>query len=288
MYSKKNVSWSVLYGIVTTHIALFFAYYFFSWSALIAAIILVPITAMGVTIGYHRLLTHSSFQTFAPIRWAFTLAGLTSFQGVPLEWVATHRKHHQFSDKDGDPHSPIHGRWHSHVTWLWEAKSSLKTGALYNRYAKDLYRERFMQFFSKWYVYLLWHAFIILVLFVIGFAIGGFKNGLAVAYYGFIVRLVWVWNFTWAVNSAAHIWGYRNFETRDRSKNNWWVALGTFGEGWHNNHHAHKTAANHGMKPWELDPSYWVIRVLSFIGCAWNIKKYSMGQHKLLTLHQRS
>lgn len=285
--SKRNVNRSVLFGLIIIHATALLCFFFFSWSGVIAALILIPITAMGITVGYHRMLTHSSFKTYAPIKWALTLAGMTAVQGSPIDWVTTHRMHHLHSDKEGDPHSPRHGKWHSHIAWLWKQPDRFEMQRLYRKFSKDLLEQRFMRFFSRWYTYLGWQAFVIVVLLTIGFLIGGWHTALSMVVFGFLARLVWVYHFTWAVNSATHLWGYKNFEVDDDSRNLWWVALATYGEGWHNNHHAHQRSANHGMRWWEFDPSFWLIRFLAAIGCAWHVCSYSYAQHELIILYKR-
>ena len=190
-------------------------------------------------------------------------------------WVAAHRKHHRFSDQEEDPHSPRHGTWWSHMLWMMPRKGSKHWADLYRTYAPDLLRDPFLQLLNR--TFLWWHLGLGICLFLIGYLAWGPYIGLSMVVYGMFLRLVYVLHVTWAVNSASHIWGYRNYETRDDSRNLWWVGLLAFGEGWHNNHHAYQRLARHGHKWWELDLTYWVVLVMERLGLAWNIARLKPG-----------
>jgi stearoyl-CoA desaturase (delta-9 desaturase) len=222
-----------------------------------------------VTLGYHRLLTHGSFVTSKPVRWFFAFVGGISGEGSAIVWVANHRKHHRFSDQDGDPHSPREGGWWSHILWLFPKHSSDEIQAHCKRWAPDLAKDSGVMFFHK--TFLLWHFVIGGGLLATGWAIYGLDTGVSWLLWGLAVRMVYVFHVTWFVNSATHIWGYRNYETTDDSRNLWWVGLLAFGEGWHNNHHAFQRMAAHGHKWWEFDMTYWVILAMERLGLVWNV-----------------
>ena len=190
-------------------------------------------------------------------------------EGPPITWVAVHRKHHRFSDQDGDPHSPHDGAWWSHVLWLFPRPRNPEWRSMLEVYGKDLLKDPFMVMLDR--TFLLWHFGVALTLLAIGWACGGWHLGLSLLIYGSFLRMVYVLHITWAVNSASHIWGYRNYETKDDSRNLWWVGLLAFGEGWHNNHHAYPAVAQHGHKWWEFDLTWNVLRMMERVGLAWNV-----------------
>jgi stearoyl-CoA desaturase (delta-9 desaturase) len=219
---------------------------------------------LGVTLGYHRLLTHRSFQCPRLITYFLTVAGALAGQGGPISWVANHRKHHQFSDRKGDPHSPKEGFFWSHMGWLFK-RSEMDIPENYKKYAPDLDRDPFLRFLDRAHPKLL-------ILLAIGLYLWG---GLPFLVWGISVRMVFLYHSTWFVNSATHTWGYQSFKTNDDSRNLWWVSLLAFGEGWHNNHHAFQSSARHGLRWWEFDLTYLIIRTLSFFGLAKQIKTAS-------------
>jgi stearoyl-CoA desaturase (delta-9 desaturase) len=236
-------------------------------------------TGFGVTLGYHRLLTHRAFATFRPIERALALAGAMSLQGSPADWVADHRKHHAHTDREGDPHSPhagagagvggaLHGLWHAHVAWLWRNQGQAET----RRYAPELIEDRWMTFLHKRY-YL-----VALLSLLVPFGLGGVLTGtwtgaLAGLVWGGLVRIAVLHHITWSVNSVCHFFGRRRFELDDHSTNVAWLALPSLGEAWHHNHHAFSRSAFHGLSRWEgiLDPSGWVIRLMWRMKLAWNV-----------------
>ena len=241
---------------------------FISWSSLGVFLAMCWITgAWGVTLGYHRLLTHRSFATYKWVEYMLTLFACLSWQGGPIKWVGTHRLHHAQSDLPGDPHSPKDGFCWSHVFWILH---SARPDEDPYSVTKDLQKDPVMMFFDKyWYVP---QFFAAALLFGLGWwLMGSLAIGFAWVLWGICLRTVVMYHATWFVNSAAHTWGYRNFETEDDSRNNWWVALVSFGEGWHNNHHAQPRSAAHGMRWFEFDITYWTILTMRTIGLAWKV-----------------
>ncbi|MFY9265231.1 MAG: fatty acid desaturase [Solirubrobacterales bacterium] len=238
------------------------------------------ISAMGVTVGYHRLLTHRSFETRKQIRAALAIAGSMSVQGAPIHWVADHRKHHDFSDEIGDPHSPhTHGKpgwrgilggwWHSHMGWLF----SRDERASASRYARDLKSDPTIVWVDKHFFS--WVLLGLAIPFVLGFALSGGEIGAALTgmLWGGFVRIFLQHHATWSVNSICHMYGKQPFEVEDQSTNNWAVALVSMGEGWHHNHHAFPTSAKHGLLGRQFDPSYLFIKGLEKTGLAWNVRR---------------
>jgi stearoyl-CoA desaturase (delta-9 desaturase) len=208
--------------------------------------------------GYHRLHTHRSYKVPLGLEYFFAVCGTLTLEGGPISWVATHRIHHQNSDLPGDPHSPNEGGWWAHAGWLLTGESNHNNTRAMSKYAPDLAKDRFYVWLNNY------HFIPTLVLAAVLLALGG----LPLLLWGIFVRVVFGLHATWLVNSATHMWGGRRFATRDNSRNNWWVALMTFGEGWHNNHHAHPTSARHGLAWYEFDPSWILIKILKFLGIA--------------------
>lgn len=272
---QNGVDWPIVAWIGAAHVLALLAFvpYFFTWQALVFTAATVWITACwGICLGYHRLLTHDSFKTYRPIRWALALLGSLTGEGSALMWVANHRLHHQYSDKHGDPHSPRDGGIWSHMLWFMPNQGMRWRQALYQKYIPDLCKDPVMRFLDK--TFLLWH-------FVYGFAtlgigylvMGNLQDAWSFVVWGVFVRMVYTMHITWFVNSATHTWGYRNYETTDDSTNLWWVGLAAFGEGWHNNHHAYQRMAKHGHKWWEVDVTYMTILTMEKLGLAWDVVK---------------
>jgi stearoyl-CoA desaturase (delta-9 desaturase) len=180
-----------------------------------------------------------------------------------------HRKHHQFSDRQGDPHSPRDGAWWSHMFWLFPRPEDAQWRQTVDHYAPDLLKDPFMPLLDR--SFLAWHVGLGLVLLGLGWCVWGPAVGVSMVVWGMFVRLIYVLHVTWLVNSASHMWGYRNYQTPDNSRNLWWVGLLAFGEGWHNNHHAFQRSARHGHRWWEIDLTYLAILVLASLGLAWNV-----------------
>jgi len=280
-----SLEWGTLGWVAIIHLGLLAAPFYFTWTGLATCIFLGWLSGcIGICLGYHRLLTHGSFQTH---RFTFRLIGLIGLlagQGPPIQWVANHRKHHLYSDQPEDPHSPRDGRWWSHILWLVPYHTAEDVQETHERYAPDLLKDPFMRFLQK--TFLLWHIGMGAILYGIGYWLGGTNMAISMLVYGMFVRLFYVLHATWFVNSATHIWGYRNYETTDDSRNLWWVALLTYGEGWHNNHHKYQRMAKNGHKWWEFDMTYGVILVLEKLGLAWKVVKTIPPNDKENTVKQ--
>jgi stearoyl-CoA desaturase (delta-9 desaturase) len=234
------------------------------------------ITGIGITVGYHRYFTHRSFQTPRIIQAMLAISGSMALEGPVLKWVAMHRRHHQHSDRDGDPHSPhehgdgvrgvLLGMWHAHVGWIFKANPRNLL-----RYIPDLSGDRLVRAMSRLWV--LWAVLGALIPAVLGGLITMTWTGALLGFlWGGLARIFLVHHVTWSVNSVCHIWGSRPFRSNDHSRNNVVFGILAFGEGWHNNHHAFPASARHGLRWWEIDVSYWIIRALQAAGLAWDVK----------------
>jgi stearoyl-CoA desaturase (delta-9 desaturase) len=248
---------------------------------LVIAAVMYLFTAVGITVGFHRLLTHRSFQTAKPTEYVFAILGSMAVQGPAISWVADHRKHHAHTDEEGDPHSPhvgvdggasgvFSGLWHAHTGWLMSTQGR----ADWKRYAPDLYEDRGMRFISRHFVALVYLSLAIPAL--AGFLVTGTLLGaLTGLLWGGLVRIFFVHHVTWSVNSVCHFLGSRRFDTDDHSTNVFWLALPSLGESWHHNHHAFPRSAVHGLKRWEPDPSAFIISILEKLGLARNVIRIS-------------
>lgn len=257
--------------IIMFHIGALAALFFFSWQRL-AAMVIFYVLAINVGIGmcYHRLLTHRGYRVPRWLEYAMAVCATLALEGGPIFWVSTHRVHHQLSDHEGDPHTPREGTWWAHAGWIFFGQSLHSQAEGLARYSPDLTRDRFYVWLSKYH----WLTVIVsaVLLFGLGWALGGPVNAIGMVLWGVLLRATIGLHATWLVNSATHLWGSRRFETRDDSRNSWWVALLTGGEGWHNNHHAHPVSARHGLTWYEIDPNYWGIWLLSKLGLAKKIQ----------------
>ncbi len=260
-----GVNWGNVAWMAIMNVGAIAAFWHFTWSALAVTVVLHFVTAcLGVTLGFHRLLTHGSLVVPSMLKYFFSFCGMLAAEGSPLFWVATHRKHHVLSDQEGDPHSPNDGFWWSHFLWFKPAEGPGELDALLQRWAPDMYKDPVQRLFHK--IFPLVAVALGIALYVAGEYF--FQAGLSWFLWGLCLRMILAYHSTWLVNSATHIWGYRNYETTDRSRNLWWVALASYGEGWHNNHHAHQRLARHGHKWWEIDVTYMVIWTLKKLGLA--------------------
>ena len=232
------------------------------------------VSAFGITIGWHRLLTHRSFATHKWLERTFAVAGSLAVQGSVMDWVADHRKHHAHTDEEGDPHSPhvgdgsgLSGLWHAHTGWLLSTQGQ----ADWRQYARDLYDDRAMRTIGRRFPYLVLLSLLIPT--VAGFVLHGYtwEGALRGYVWGGLVRVFLLHHVTWSVNSICHFYGRRRFDIEDRSTNVAWLAIPTLGESWHHNHHAFPRSAVHGLRWWEVDPSALVIRGLEKTGLAWNV-----------------
>ena len=251
------------------------------WPDLVVMGITYLLTGLGITVGFHRLLTHRSFKTSAPMRGLLAALGSAAVEGPVIEWVANHRKHHQFSDEPGDPHSPhvehgsglrgaLVGLYHAHVGWIF------KGDALADRehYAKDLLADPVVAFVDR--MFLLWVLAGLAFPFLLGLALTGtLLGGLTALLWGGAVRMFCLHHATFSINSLCHFFGRRRFDTADQSRNVSWLALPTLGEAWHNNHHAFPTSARHGLRWWQLDLSGWFIAALESTGLVWDVVRIS-------------
>jgi fatty-acid desaturase len=269
---SRSTEFNWIFGIAigAFHLGAIAALFAFHWSSLIvlAAMWLVS-QNVGIAMSYHRQLTHRGYATPKWVEYAMAVCGTMALQGSPIYWVAVHRLHHQLTDKPGDPHSPRDGKWWSHMGWILYGTLHNETRVL-DKYAPDLSRDPFYLRLSRYH----WLPITLVgvALLLGGTAWGGWGIGISWVLWGIFLRTTLGLHVTWLVNSATHIWGSRRWTIKDDSTNNWWVALLTGGEGWHNNHHAHPVSSSHGMAWYELDINYWGIRLLSLIGLAHDVK----------------
>jgi stearoyl-CoA desaturase (delta-9 desaturase) len=247
----------------------------FDWVDLGLLVGMYLLTMTGVTVGFHRLFTHRSFQTTGAVQFVLGVLGSMTFQGPLLPWVGRHRLHHRHSDGEGDPHSPhphgagpwglARGFWHAHIGWAFApAPDGLE------RYSGDLRRSPMLRLVSA--LFPLWALLGVLIPAAIGFAFGGWPGALAGFVWGGLVRILLGHHVTWSVNSVCHLWGTRPYECGDESRNNPVIGVLALGEGWHNNHHAFPSSARHGLRWWQIDVAYWVIRLLVLCRLAWKVR----------------
>lgn len=244
-------------------VALLVAPFYFSWSALGVALLLHWLFGgIGICLGFHRLLSHRSFQVPRWLEYGIAVLGALAIQGGPIFWVSGHRQHHAFTeDVDKDPYSAQRGFWWSHMQWILYPRPEFFDPNIYQKYAPDLMRQPFYRWLDR--NFLMLQVPLGLLLYVLG--------GWSFVIYGIAVRSVLLWHCTWLVNSASHLWGYRTFESEDGARNCWWVSLLTYGEGWHNNHHAYPHVAKSGLRWWEVDTTWWAISLLRKLGLATKI-----------------
>ena len=258
---KLNTTTAFFMGMF--HVGAVAALFFFSWKLVALLIFLNWVSgSLGIGMGYHRLLTHRSYRVPKLIEYFLTTCATLALEGGPIFWVGVHRIHHARSDKEGDPHTPHDGGWWSHMGWILGGVSSHRDTNRLARFTPDLAADAYHRWISRW------HFLPMIALGAVLYALGG----LPFVLWGVFLRVVVGLHSTWLVNSATHMWGKRRFVTTDDSRNNWWVALLAFGEGWHNNHHAHPTSARHGLAWYEVDMNWYGIRTLQFLGLAKNIK----------------
>ncbi len=261
--AQKKICWPQFLFIWGAHLAALTAFFTFSWQALLLCIVMHWVTGgVGITLGFHRLLTHRSFSVPKIVEYALSLIGSLACQGGPIQWVVQHRLHHNYSDTEGDPHTPLKGFFWAHMEWCLTEDKRGSDPDVWQKIAPDLVNDPVHYFIDR--THILWTA----VLAGIFYAFGGWPY----VVWGIFVRMVLVYHCTWLVNSAAHTWGYQTYKTGDRSTNLWWVALLSYGEGWHNNHHAFQQSARHGLKWWEFDPTYLLIQILQGLGVAKAVK----------------
>jgi sn-1 stearoyl-lipid 9-desaturase len=258
--ANNEINWVTAIFMALFHIGAVVALFFFTWKAFFVACFLWWVSgSLGIGMGYHRLLTHRGYRTPKWVEYFLTLCATTALEGGPIFWVATHRIHHQFSDVDGDPHSPVDGKWWAHMGWILMGKSMHHDTTTLARYVPDLAKDKFHVWITKY------HYVSIIVLGLALLAMGGWPFVM----WGIFLRTTLGLHATWMVNSVTHTWGSRRFATRDLSTNNWVVgSLFTWGEGWHNNHHAHPVSARHGLAWYEIDINWYGIWALQKLGLA--------------------
>ncbi|XP_058734392.1 palmitoyl-monogalactosyldiacylglycerol delta-7 desaturase, chloroplastic-like [Vicia villosa] len=260
--------------ILSLHLLCLFAPFNFNWSAFWVGVALAAVTGVfGITLSFHRNLSHKSFKLPKWLEYFFAYCGVHAIQGNPIAWVSIHRHHHRFCDSEKDPHSPIKGFWFSHMGWLFDTNSFVK------KYEEpinvgDLEKQSFYRFIRSTYIL---HP---LAMGALLYAVGGFPF----LVWGMGVKSFVVYHITWFVNSACHLWGSQPWNTKDLSKNNWWVALLSFGEGWHNNHHAFEYSARHGLEWWQVDMTWYLVKFLQAIGLATEVKVPSESQKQRMAL----
>ena len=272
MYGRKHqhgLNWITAIAMTGFHIGAVAALFYIDYGAMLAALLLYYAGGMlGIGMSYHRLLTHRSYKTTKFIEYFLTICGTLALEGGPIFWVATHRIHHQKSDQEGDPHTPREGTFWAHMGWILMGEGLHHDASVLAKYAPDLSKDKFHVWLSNWH----WLTNVVVGLGLLAY------GGIPYVLWGIFFRTTVGLHATWLVNSATHLWGRRRFQTRDDSTNNWWVALLTFGEGWHNNHHAHPTSARHGLAWYELDQNWIGIRALQMLGLAWDIKVAKIRQ----------
>ncbi len=265
----QPINWITTLFIIALHIGAVGALFLFSWKGLTLAVLLWWLSGSpGIGMGYHRLLTHRGYKTPKCVEYLLTICGTLALEGGPIEWVATHRLHHQNTDKEGDPHSPRDGGLWAHMGWILTGRAMHSAARELLPFVPDLRKDKFHKWISKWH----WVPFTVLALAIL--AMGGWSCLLWAVFLRTVVGL----HATWLVNSATHMWGARRFITDDTSRNSIWVALLTFGEGWHNNHHAVPQSARHGLAWYELDLNWYGICVLRALGLARDIRGHKNWQ----------
>jgi fatty-acid desaturase len=260
---RSKVNWVTMIAVAIFHVLTVVAFFYTTWSAVLLALTLHWICiGWGIGMGYHRLHTHRSYRTPRWLEYFLAVCGTLTLEGGPIFWVAVHRIHHQRSDQEGDPHTPRDGRWWAHMLWTVFGESLHSNTNVTGKYAPDLAKDPFYRALNTY------HWVPLTVLGLILLAVGGLPWVL----WGVFARVTFGLHATWLVNSATHLWGSRRFNTGDDSKNSWWVALLTFGEGWHNNHHAHPASSRHGLMWYELDMTWLQIKLLEKVGLAWDVR----------------
>jgi fatty-acid desaturase len=261
--SIRQSNWVTILFMTLFHIGAVVALFFFTWQGFALALALWWIAGgFGIGMGYHRLLTHRGYKTPKWLEYTMAVCGTLALEGGPIFWVATHRMHHRFTDQAGDPHSPRDGVWWSHMGWILGGKALHRSTNELAQYAPDLMKDKFHVWLSKWH----W-----VPLTTLGVAILA-AFGWEVMLWTIFLRVTVGLHCTWLVNSATHLWGTQRFDTGDDSRNSFWVAMLTFGEGWHNNHHAHAQSARHGLRWWEFDLNWYSIQTLRMLGLARDVK----------------
>jgi len=266
--TKTGINWTTVIAMVIFHLGAVAALFVFTWKAFAVCLFLWWVSgSLGIGMGYHRLLTHRGYKTPKFVEYFLTVCGTLALEAGPIAWVVTHRIHHAHTDAPGDPHTPREGSFWAHMGWILQGTAQRYDEDVCTRYAPDLMKDSFHRWIEVWY----WVPLVVLG--VALFAFGGWP----MLMWGMFFRVTFGLHATWLVNSATHLWGTRRFETKDDSRNSLWVALLTFGEGWHNNHHAYPTAAKHGLAWYEVDVNWLGIRALQMLGLAKDIKRINVA-----------
>jgi stearoyl-CoA desaturase (delta-9 desaturase) len=267
--TQRNINWVTTIALVVFHAGAIAAFFFIDWKAIaFAALLYWACISGGIGMGYHRLLTHRGYKIPKPLEYVLGVLGTMTLEGGPIFWVATHRIHHQRSDQEGDPHSPRDGAFWSHMGWIIYGEAKHNDTAAMAKYAPDMGKDPFYRWLNTYHYVPLTISGLLQLYF----------GGLPWLLWGTFMRVTLGLHATWLVNSATHIWGGRRFFTRDDSRNNWWVALLTFGEGWHNNHHAHPSSSRHGLAWYELDITWLQIRFLQLLGIIRNVQAVKLRE----------
>lgn len=260
---RSPLNWPTVFFFTIVHSLALLAPWFFSWSALgITLLLHWLLGSIGICLGYHRLLSHRSFQVPRWLEYTIAIVGTLALQGGPIFWVAGHRLHHAHTeDINLDPYSAQRGFWWSHMLWIFYPRPEFFDPDHYQKFAPDLARQSFYQWLDRYFLLLQIPLGILL------YGLGGWSF----VVYGMFVRAVLLWHSTWFINSVTHVWGYRTFPVKDNSRNLWWAAILTYGEGWHNNHHAYPHVAQAGWQWWEIDMTWWSIWFLQTLGLAHHV-----------------
>jgi fatty-acid desaturase len=267
-----RINWVTSIALLFLHAGAVAAFFTFTWERFLTAFILYWIAiGFGIGLGYHRLLTHRSYKVPKPLEYFFAVCGALTLEGGPIFWVGTHRVHHQHSDRHGDPHSPREGAFWAHMGWIIFGESKHNDTNAMGKYAPDMINDPFYRWLNNY------HYVPLVIQGLICLAIGGWP----LVFWTVCLRVIAGLHATWLVNSATHLWGTKRFATKDDSRNNWWVALLTFGEGWHNNHHAHPASARHGLAWYELDITWLTISLLKKLGIAKAVRVASLPEEEL-------
>jgi fatty-acid desaturase len=281
---RRRINWeyAIPVGVIHLLALLVLVPWLFSWAGVVVMFIGVTVFGqLGIPVCYHRQLTHRSFRTPKWLERFFVTLALCSAQDTPAKWVAWHRMHHNHSDEQEDPHSPLVNFLRSHFGWLFYYNATTTNFSAYQKYARDILEDPFYMYLEKHrtvagWIYLA-HAVVFFAVglmagwLVYGYEMAALQLALSLFVWGVLARTVWVWHITWAVNSLSHMFGYRNYATSDQSRNNWFVAAITGGEGWHNNHHEDQASASVQHRWWELDPNYYIIKSLEWTGLATHV-----------------
>lgn len=285
-----QILWPYAVGVVLVHVLALLAFipWFFSWTGLIVCLLgFYVFGTLGINLGYHRLLTHRSLTVPRWLERTLATLGMCCMQDSPGRWVAIHRIHHQHSDEQPDPHSPLVNFLWGHMGWIFFKNRQYESTSRFERYCRDVLRDRYFLWCERSLHFFLVYILHALLFFLVGFVIGsvsqgnlraGVQLGSSLLVWGVLVRTVCVWHITWSVNSLSHVFGYQNYSTGDSSRNNFLVGFLSNGEGWHNNHHAHQRCAAHGHRWWELDVTYATIQALEFAGLATHVVRYPLDR----------